>query len=72
MDKRLRNIAIFGSAFVLSGILVFGKIVVYRHHKCRDKNPDNGMYKKLKESKMALDKASLAIQNALEEIELYN
>lgn len=69
MDKKLRNLAIFGSVLTLSSIFILGKIGMYRHHKCVDKNPDKSIYKKLQESKMALAKASLVIQSALEEIE---
>ncbi len=69
MDVVRKYIVIFGSSFALSGILILSMMARCRCRKEIGQGSDKSVYEKLRDSKIALDKAASAIQCALDDME---
>jgi hypothetical protein len=66
MDKVKKYVIIFGIGVIaLPGILFLAKVSGLRRLKRMDKGADKSMHEKLRETKMALDKATDLVQRAL-------
>ena len=66
MDKVRRFLLIFGMGMIaIPGILFLARISRLRYHNSTGEWADKGMYEKLRESKVALDKATMLIKSAL-------
>jgi hypothetical protein len=59
MDKVKRYLLIFGMGMItIPGILFLAKVARHRFYKGSGERVDKSMYEKLRESKVALDKAT--------------
>ncbi len=67
MEKVRLYVLIFGMGIIaLPGFLFLAKVAKLRYRRGESGSEDKSMYEKLRDSKIALDKATSLIQSALE------
>lgn len=69
MNGAKKYLMIFGGSFALSGILILSMMAKCRCRKGLVESSDKGIHEKLRDSKVALDKAASLIQSALDDME---